>query len=360
MHQKQLNTSIVIVGQGLSGTCLSYQLYKKNIDFLVIDNSHYRSSSSIAAGLINPIVFKRLTKSWMADDLMPYLNIFYKEMEGLLICSFYEKKILLRILKSVKEINTWHEKKGDDFKDYLGEILSSNNFKIPLKINANVGLVKGSVVDLSILLTKWRSKLSNGSNLITEKLNYSNITYAKNNVEIQLNDIRIKANKIVFCDGALGSKNPIFNWLPYNLSKGDILTLKNKDYLAKEVVNNGNFYLPKNDKTIKMGSTYKWDDLSYEITEGGKQELFKKVQETLSGKTELIDHQVGIRPTVKDRRPLLGQHPKFKTAYIFNGLGTKGAMLAPYFSEQIMNFVLYQENLLPEVDIKRFYSLFEV
>ncbi|MBL4652695.1 MAG: FAD-binding oxidoreductase [Flavobacteriales bacterium] len=354
MNHKQINTAVLVVGQGLAGTCLSYQLHKKNIDFLVLDNSHYRSSSLVAAGLINPVVFKRLTKSWMADDLMPYLDAFYQEMEGLLNCSFYEKKYLLRILKSAEEINTWQEKKGNGFENYLGNISSKKNFQIPLKKESNLGRVNACSVDISILLNSWRDYISNREKLITEKLGYSQINFTDNGVEIQINDKKIVARKIIFCEGAAGAKNPLFSWLPFNLSKGDILTLKNNDYLSKDILNNGNFYLPTNDGVIKMGSTYNWNDLSYEKDEEGKKTLLEKAQKTLSGKTELINHQVGIRPTVKDRRPFLGRHPKHNNAYIFNGLGTKGAMLAPYFSEQMMEFIVNGKKLSNEVDILRF------
>ncbi|MBL4625917.1 MAG: FAD-binding oxidoreductase [Flavobacteriales bacterium] len=359
MVQKQSDTHIVIIGQGLAGTCLSYQFYAKNSDFIVIDNSHYRSSSTIAAGLINPVVFKRLTKSWKADDLMPYLELFYEKIEKLLGVSFYEKKTLLRVLNSVEEINTWDGKRKGEFANYLSQIISSSAVQIPLKQEVNLGKVKAASIDLPIFLNSWKTYLKLSKRLIEEKINYDQIGYDKNGIEIQLKGHKIKANKIVFCEGALGADNPLFKWLPFNLSKGDMLTLKNNAYLGNEVLNNGKFFLPKKDGTIKMGSTYRWDNLSYETTQEGEKELFEKVEETLSGTSTLINHEVGIRPTVKDRRPMLGRHPTIKNAYIFNGLGTKGAMLAPYYSEQMFNYMIRDEKLNKEVDIKRFSHLFD-
>ena len=61
-----------------------------------------------------------------------------------------------------------------------------------------------------------------------------------------------------------------------------------------------------------------------------------------------------IRPTVADKRPLLGLHPTLPQLAIFNGLGTKGASLGPYFAEQMTNFLLDKQDLEHEANISRF------
>ena len=353
-----MNTDIIVVGQGLAGTCLSYQLSRNNIDFMVIDNSHVRSSSMVAAGLINPVVFKRLTKSWMADELVPYLHSFYPEFEKKIGASFYDKKSLLRVLNSADEINRWDSKRNGSLKDYLGKIYDGNEFELPLNKFAHLGLVKIASVDVPVMLAAWKNHLKEAGNIIEDNLDYSMIEYGENKVKIQFKSDSIVGKKIVFCEGALGVNNPLFSWLPFNLSKGDILTLRNDKYLGGEVLNNGKFFLPQSDGTIKMGSTYEWDDLSYETKKERREELQEKAKETLSGDTILINHEAGIRPTVRDRRPFLGRHPIQKNVYILNGLGTKGAMLAPYFSEKILNFVMNEESLDQEVDIKRYLGEF--
>lgn len=59
-------TKYIIVGQGLAGTLLAYQMHKNNIPFKIIVDPIQKSASEIAAGLINPLVFKRLTKvGWL-------------------------------------------------------------------------------------------------------------------------------------------------------------------------------------------------------------------------------------------------------------------------------------------------------
>ena len=69
-----------------------------------------------------------------------------------------------------------------------------------------------------------------------------------------------------------------------------------------------------------------------------------------------MNHVAGIRPTVKDRRPLVGQHEKYSNLYILNGLGTRGVMIAPYVAEKLFNFIEKGEDLDKEIDVNRFKS----
>ena len=85
-------TDYIIVGQGLAGSILALTLLKKGKSVVVIDNATQNTASKIAAGLYNPVVFKRLVKSWLADDLLPYMDEFYPEMEKLLGAEFYFSK----------------------------------------------------------------------------------------------------------------------------------------------------------------------------------------------------------------------------------------------------------------------------
>ena len=73
-------------------------------------------------------------------------------------------------------------------------------------------------------------------------------------------------------------------------------------------------------------------------------------------KYEVLEHFAGVRPTVKDRRPLVGLHPNHPNMYILNGLGTRGVMLGPFLAHQLFNYI---ENNIPldeEINIDRIYK----
>ena len=71
-----MRNKILIAGGGLAGICIAYQLAEKNIPFILLDKGSNQSSLK-AAGLINPIVFRRMLKSWRVDEFLPYALEFY-------------------------------------------------------------------------------------------------------------------------------------------------------------------------------------------------------------------------------------------------------------------------------------------
>ena len=85
----------LIIGQGLSGTWLSYYLQKEKRSFLVIDNNKSVTASRVAAGIINPVTGRRIVKTWMIDELIPFVRNAYSELgKDLGISAITEKKII--------------------------------------------------------------------------------------------------------------------------------------------------------------------------------------------------------------------------------------------------------------------------
>ena len=93
-------------------------------------------------------------------------------------------------------------------------------------------------------------------------------------------------------------------------------------------------------------------------TEKGKEWLLTKLKKLLHHPFEVVEHRAAIRPTVQDRRPLLGVHPKHKQLYVFNGLGTRGVLMGPLLADWLFQFMEYQKDLPSEVAIDRFETYF--
>ncbi len=75
-----MQVDYLIIGQGIAGTFLSYYLEKENRSFFVIDNNKPSAASRIAAGIINPVTGRRLVKTWMIDELLPFIHREYNEL----------------------------------------------------------------------------------------------------------------------------------------------------------------------------------------------------------------------------------------------------------------------------------------
>ena len=184
-----------------------------------------------------------------------------------------------------------------------------------------------------------------------ESFNYNELKINKNIIRYK----KLKASKIVFCEGFGLRKNPFFNNLPMQEAKGELLTIYapdlNVDFLIKAAV----FALPLGNNYYKVGATFNWKDKTMLPTPAGKQELVQKLESFITTSYKIVEHTAGIRPTVKDRRPLIGKHPTYQNLAVLNGLGTRGVMIAPTASKALYNHLENDVALDEEVDIKRFY-----
>ena len=346
-----MKVDYIIVGQGLAGTLLCWELQKKGADVLVIDNPNYTKASDVAAGLVNPVVFRRMTKSWLIDELYPQLLKTYQELENELgIRVFYPlpiKKVL-----GEGEADFWKKKASEN---QLTEFINPNpGSKTYAFVNSPFGIgevEKSGRVDLKNLISTFREKLITANRLIEEKFHYGSIQFKKE----ELNYKNISTQKIIFCEGHQASQNPFFKFIRYRHTKGEVLRIKTKNYQSDFILNKAMFLMPEKDHYFRLGATYDWQELSNRITQKAKEELQEKLSKIFTDEYEIVDQQSGIRPTTHDRRPVIGLHPDKPQIGIFNGLGSKGTMLGPYFAKQFSLLLEEQiDEVHPEVNINRY------
>ena len=340
----------IIVGQGIAGSVLAYSLLKENKKIMVIDEPSLSCSSKIAAGLYNPVVFKRLVKSWKADQVLPFADFFYKEIESFFHKEIYFKKPIIKIFSEENEKDFWIKKTESDVGKYLSKKITKEYVD---QINSPLGsaeVKESGYLDVALFLHLIRNYIKETSSIIEEKFEYSYLNISNNQIKYR-NTI---ARKIIFCEGFKATENPFFNWLPFKLTKGEILILRINNFNPEQVINKGVFILPLGEDLFKVGATYEWNDLNEQPSARGKSELIEKLSAVLKIPFTVVDHKAGIRPTVNDRRPLIGLHPKHNEIGIFNGMGTKGVMLSPYFAKQFVDYLEKNLSLDKEVDINRF------
>lgn len=325
----------LINGAGLAGITLAWQFYKNNLAFTIYDKNLPKASGK-AAGIFNPMIFKRITKSWAVDDCLPFANQFYQEIEVLLNKKFWYSLPLYKALHTIKEVNDWQAKRGDNaYKNYLGNV-DEFTFKGLKKVNY-IGLVyQAGFVDLETYLNaSTQFFLENGFlKTTTEQSNCTNY-------------------KTIWCEGPHALNGP-FGFLPFVLAKGETLTISAPELELNGIFKKDFFILPLAKNIFKVGATYQWNHLNWQPSQEGKNILIEKLNEMINCPFEILAHKAGIRPTVKDRRPLLGEHPTQKNNFIFNGLGSKGVMLAPFFAQVMVEHLALKKPILPEINILRF------
>jgi len=345
----------IIVGFGLAGSTLATHLHWNNKKTLIIDTPRKNISSQVAAGLYNPITGRKMVKTWMADDLFPYLEDYYEKVESRTRDSFLVKNSIYRPFKSVEEQNEWMGKSSDSaYKSYVKKVHKESTSEDVSDEFGGIELQYSGYLDASRYLEASRSYLvKDGSEFLSEDFDHKKLTQKTAQVVYG----EYIANRIIFCEGPSVTKNPYFNWLPMRPVKGEILFIRTKpsfDY----ILNRGIFVIKISDDMYKVGSTYDNYDLTVEPTEKARKDILSKLKGIYKGEFEIVDQIAGIRPATKDRRPIIGWHPKNETIGVFNGLGAKGVSLAPHFARHFVDHMVYNTKLDEAIDVGRYFSLY--
>ncbi|MFT4611320.1 MAG: glycine oxidase [Glaciecola sp.] len=339
----------IIVGKGLAGIAFCEQLRAAHKDFIVFDNNS-QQSSSVAAGLYNPVILKRFTKVWRAKEQLALAIPKYKLLEQLLDVKLDYQLPVYRRFTSVEEQNDWFTASDEPV---LEEFLSTNLVKNTNDvIHADFGfgeVLHSGRIDTAQLVKSYSNYLDEEDKLREEAFQYELLEVSSEYVEYK--DVRAK--HIVFTEGFGISKNPFFSHLPLNGTKGEMLTIQAPDLKMAFIMKSSVFIVPLGNDLFWIGATYEREDKTHSITESAKDQLVDKLKQIIKCDFKILKQVAGIRPTTKDRRPLIGTHQDYKNVHVLNGLGTRGVMISPYVAEQLFNHIENGELLDPEIDIKR-------
>lgn len=324
----------IIVGQGLAGTLLAHDLIEANKSVLIIDANLKASASRVAAGLINPISMKRCIEAMPSYYLTKCLDRFL-DLEKKLDSSFLKLKPLLRLFDSIETNNKWIDKYNNEgMSIYIKELLSKNSFSF-LNDSFSSALVEtAGQLDIKSFLDVSRSYFSKFHHLLDEKFDFSFFNDSKISYK------NYSADTIVFCEGFRVMDNPYFNYLPIAPTKGEVMTIKipSLEYFDK-VISKGVYIIPLGNYLYTVGATYNRTDFTDKLTKEGQAFLNKRIKDILNVDYEVINSMAGVRPTVKDRKPLIGMHPKNPNIGIFNGLGARGVLIGPFLSKQFSSML---------------------
>lgn len=347
-----MKVKYIIVGQGLAGTLLSWQLIKRKIPHVVVASQLKQSASLVAAGMFNPLVFKRISKSWKIDQLLPVMTKTFVELEEAL-----NEKLLFRqdIAKLIRqdEIEWWNERvKSQELDQYFDGFHSNDNISGVNKAFDYVRVKNAGFIDLVTLIHSYRNKLKDENIFIEGDLAYEDIDLNNSSINWQ----GITAERIVFCNGVHNLGNPLFNEVVFYPTRGDVLDVYIEGLSEEYTINKDIFLLPRGKNKFLIGSTYDHKNIEWEPNMNSRDYLLLKASQIIDKPIKLIDHRAGVRPTIKDRRPVLGFSKHDNRAAIFNGLGTKGVMLGPYFSVEMINMLENSDYKVDkEVSVERFY-----
>ncbi len=324
---------------------------KRGVSFLLIDDPSKSSASRIAAGIINPITGRKFVKTWMYEALEEAFIPGYKAFEDLLAKKYLVEKEIIRAFPKISDQNNWDARSlSEDAGPFMQSDYDFTDFENKVKLKIGYGKVHGYQLKVSELLEDFKNYLIN-------KGAYREMSFDHAEVDLEENSITyrdIHADHIIFCEGYKAIENPYFNQLPFALAKGELLIVEIPGLESDKILKDGVFLVQLEKDIFWAGATYAWDDLNERPSEEKKVTLLKTLDKVLDIPYKVIDHKAGVRPSTDQRRPFMGSHPTHKYIHIFNGLGTKGSSLGPYWADHFMNYLEKDSALDKEVDISIF------
>ena len=340
----------LIVGSGLAGISFAETALQHQKNFLIIDNQS-QNASLIAGGLYNPVILKRFSEVWQAEQQLVVLDSFYQKLESKLQIKVDYKIPILRKFFSIEEQNNWFAASDNKMlAPFLSlDLVTTKYHGINSPFNYGQVLQTG-YVDTKLLLNAYKKYLLDHNLLLEETFDYHSIQFFDDGVQYK----NTKAKQIIFAEGFGLHTNPFFNYLPLDGTKGELFIIKAPNLNLEVIINTSVFILPLGNDLFKVGATYNWQDKTSNPSEEGRTELLARIYEILDCEFEIIAHFAGVRPTVRDRKPLVGTHPQFSRLHILNGLGTRGVMLGPSMAIALFELIEHQKPLDKVIDIKRY------
>ena len=345
-----MKVDYIIVGCGLAGIHFCEQLVAHNKTFVVYDN-HSQQSSTVAGGLYNPVVLKRFTSIWKGKEQLELALPIYHRLEKELSVTLDFKIPVLRRFTSNEEQNNWFLASDKPLlKEYLSDNINVNNNP---SIDAPFGfgeVLQTGRIDVKVLIHAYINRLKNKECFFEDDFVYDALTITEK--QVQYNSV--KAKNIVFAEGYGLKQNPYFNYLPLDGVKGELITIHSPDLKIDFILKSSVFIFPHGNDLYSVGATYEWNDKTNAITKKGREELLNKLKTFIMCPFKVIGQVAGIRPTVLDRRPLIGQHHLHKNMFVLNGLGTRGVIIGPYVAKKLFDCIENSEVLEREININRF------
>jgi glycine/D-amino acid oxidase-like deaminating enzyme len=345
-----MQTSVLIVGQGIAGTMLAWFLEKAGVSFLVLDENHNDTASKIASGIINPVTGRRIVKTWMIDDLMPFAVSTYEEMGRFFKTDFVTETPVVNFFPTPQMHLAFKEELNQQaaFLQWGDEEEAWRHW---FYYDFGYGLITPAyTVQTAALVMACRQYLLGKNWLIEDR-------FETHLLEVSSRGIRFKditCKRLVFCNGVAALQNPWFKNLPFAPNKGEALIIEAPDLPRNRVFKKGISISPLGHDLFWVGSNYTWDFTDDLPTAVFRQQTEAQLKSWLKSGFKTIDHKAALRPANVERRPFAGFHPVQNNIGILNGLGAKGLSLAPWFARELSNHITDNRGLLPEADIARF------
>jgi glycine oxidase len=335
---------LLISGHGLAGAVLAETARRRGLSVHVFDAKKPGNASTVAAGMVNPLVLRRFVPSWRAEEMLPQATAFYEESDQRFGSQTWHPMPLVKVFPSSTEATLWA--RAVDKPESAPFMAKTDPAELALPgIPAPHGhgtVPSAAWLDVQQFLSVQREYLMAEGAFNDREVRPADVEETEAGVRVHGREGRW----LVHCSGPFSSAPGL---VPV---KGETLTVRIPGLELSCILHRGVFVLLLGDGLFRVGSTFKWTEVWEGPTEEARNWLLARAQELVQRPVEVVGQDAGVRPTARDRRPLLGLTGAHEA--LFNGLGARGVLLAPWCAGHLLDHLFGGSPLDPEVDLKRF------
>ena len=324
---------VLIIGQGIAGTLLSFLLMEQGKKVLILDEMNVNSCSRIATALLNPVTGKRLR----IDDAYSFAKgpaeQIYQRLSVWLNTPILSYHPTIRLFADIEQQNDWMVKMQDDL--YSSFFQSKKpEWDIHPSILAPHGACHQNPISRVLshtLLFQFRQKGLQEGFIQEKKIDFSALQIDSSGVQYEEHS----ALKIVFCTGWTREQIPYFPDLTFQPALGQLLYIEATEIPEDTIIMGPAVITPTGQPhQFAVGSIYDWKTTTAHPTPENRDILIKQLQKTICCPYAITGEAAAVRPTTPSRLPILLRHAGGLPAFCFNGLGTKGYSWGPAYAEQ--------------------------
>jgi glycine/D-amino acid oxidase-like deaminating enzyme len=347
-----MTVDYIIIGQGISGTWLSYYLLTANKSIVVIDKENPQSASNAAGGLINPVTGRRVVTTWLAEELMPFVWNEYNALSNLLNVQYISKNNVL-VFPTAPDLMKAFADRIQDGNGYI-KMSATNKSVLREQIYFPFDVFEIDpcyVVKMHDLLQSFHNYLQIKNILFNERFDESQLIFRYDHVEYK----NINAKKVIYADGIQSAESYFWNKLPFVLNKGQALLLEIDGLNALYTYKIGHLTLACLSKNLWWaGSSNELEFASAAPSEDYKEKTVAALKAILKIPFKVKEHLSAVRSATVERRPFVGIHPTYKQLAILNGMGSKGCSLAPWFAKELAGNLIHGTPINAIANVHRF------
>lgn len=327
-----------VVGLGLAGALVAQALEKRGRSFVVVDNAHPGTASSMAPGLVNPLAGRRFAASADLPGILTKARHTYAQMETRLGRQLWHDDRIRRLFRDADERAAFE---AAALSPHTAPYVAS--LDEPGRCGPGIHDPEGSFltaqsgwVDLPVLVEALREEFRQRGRLVAGLADAPTARWS------------------IYCQGWRVQEDQRWNFVDWNPARGETLTLRLEGTLPRQIYHQGFWLQPLVGDLWRAGATYAWREMEAPPQTTARQTLEQGLRAFLKLPYAIVDQQWGVRPTVRDYYPVLGRHPEDPAQVICNGFGTRGVIFGPLYVEALLAALEDGQPLPAEWDVARF------